>query len=914
MRFPIPLRLSIPIVLLLFGLVLGAFSLQRETAMSQSEIESEVKRFAASLGTQVSGKIEYHLSRNDSSGARLETSLTGTVPHLRHAIVLDDKNTVLNSSTYEFEGRRLADTPAALGSGTVERAREKMAAQLEVSLDRKTLVATFPFRLGLLPGEIRSSRVGALYLEFDLAHLKAQAYDAAINRSLAVGLFLAILCVLVWYYFNRTLTTRVARLVGVTRQLAEGDLDVIADLRGSDEISELSHAFDVMAAGIKERNQDIVAANQSLKQEILEHGRADQALRESESRFRAIADAMPIGVGITRISDDKIIYANEKLSRITGLPLSELKMGTAMNLYHDPCDREKIMSEFGREGSLRDREVEWKKPDGSPFWISLSAQKINLGGEACRLAGVVDITERKCAENALRESEERYRDLFENANDIIYTRDMDGRITSINRTAEIMTGYTRDELIGSLSSDAIAPEYRSLSEENQKKKLSGQATTTIYELEIVCKDGRKLPIEISTRLIYDKERPVGIQGIARNISERKQLEEQLRQSQKMESIGRLAGGIAHDFNNLLTAILGYCSIAARRLEPGNKLRADLAEIEKAGNRASELTSQLLAFSRRQVLQPKVIDLNSVVSDMEKLLRRLIGEDIEFTTRLDPDLGRVKADPGQIQQILMNLAVNARDAMIEGGRFQIETTNKKIDPSYAAQHPDVQPGHYVMIAVSDTGIGMDKETQSHIFEPFFTTKEQGKGTGLGLSTVYGITKQSGGHISVYSEIEHGTTFKVYLPRVDDNIESIHADSNRPETQVGTETILLVEDEDTVLDLVYKVLTMNGYKVLVASSATEAIELADSFPDEIDLLLSDVVMPKISGPELYKRLSIVRPRMKILFMSGYTDDSSFQRSLVDSETPFIQKPFTLDAFVGKVRSLLDADSETGTHDNS
>jgi two-component system, cell cycle sensor histidine kinase and response regulator CckA len=380
-------------------------------------------------------------------------------------------------------------------------------------------------------------------------------------------------------------------------------------------------------------------------------------------------------------------------------------------------------------------------------------------------------------------------------------------------------------------------------------------------------------------------------------------EEQLRQAQKMEAVGRLAGGIAHDFNNLLTVITGYSQLTLRSLHAEDPLRDNIEEIKKAGDRAAALTRQLLTFSRKQVLQPKVLDLNAVVSEIEKMLRRLIGEDIELRTALQPELGHIKADPGQIEQVLMNLAVNARDAMPNGGKLTIETQNVSVDEDFVKQHIAVIPGSYVMLAVSDTGIGMNEETQQRIFEPFFTTKELGQGTGLGLSTVYGIVQQSGGGLWVYSEVGRGTTFKVYLPRVDEEAQVYKPGLPAPEALSGKETILLAEDEEIVRNLVREVLKSHGYKVLEAANGGAALLLCERHQGPIHLMITDVIMPEMSGRELTDRLAGLRPEMKVLYMSGYTDNAIADHGVLEAGKNFIQKPFSPDALVGKVREVLD-----------
>lgn len=511
--------------------------------------------------------------------------------------------------------------------------------------------------------------------------------------------------------------------------------------------------------------------------------------------------------------------------------------------------------------------------------------------------------ERRRIADALQRSEERYRDIVENAHDIIYSHDLEGNYTSMNRAGARIIGYSTEEALTMNFSQTVAPDCLEKAREMIAEKLAG-INGTAYDLEIVAKDGRHIPVEINSNLVLRDGVPVGVQGTARDVTERKELEGQLRQSQKMEGIGRLAGGIAHDFNNLLTAINGYSELSMMQLEVEDPLFSNLQEIKKAGDRAASLTRQLLAFSRKQVLQPKVLDLNLVVSDLERMLTRLIGEDIELQAVLDPELGSIKVDPSQMEQIIMNLAVNARDAMPRGGKLTIETRNTVLDDEYARKHIAVIPGRFVMLAVSDSGTGIDPQLQSRIFEPFFTTKEVGKGTGLGLATVYGIVKQSGGNIWVYSEPGIGTTFKIYLPRTDEEVQTYkRSPANEPVLR-GTETILLVEDEEVVRQLACEVLRGCGYELLKAANGREALLICESHQQPIHLLITDVIMPGMSGPDLAGRLSEARPDLKILYMSGYADNAIIHHGVLNEGAEFIQKPFSTEGLAIKVREVLDA----------
>jgi signal transduction histidine kinase len=414
------------------------------------------------------------------------------------------------------------------------------------------------------------------------------------------------------------------------------------------------------------------------------------------------------------------------------------------------------------------------------------------------------------------------------------------------------------------------------------------------------KDGTEFPVEVSLSYV-DLEEGLFAIAFVSDISQRKLLEEQLQHAQKMEAVGRLAGGVAHDFNNMLTVISGYNRMLLDELSPSDPLRSYVEEALTAADRAAELTNQLLAFSRRQIMQPKVVNVNHVVKQSDKMLRRLIGEDIELVFLLKEDVGNIKVDPGHLEQAIINLAVNSRDAMPIGGRLTVETTNVYLDENYARSHVGVKPGDFVMIAVSDNGVGMDAATRQHIFEPFFTTKEKGKGTGLGLATVYGIVKQAGGDIWVYSEVGQGTTFKLYFPRVAE--ETAEAPTHEPaQPAQSLETVLVVEDEQAVRDLTVKMLQKLGYKILTAASGAEAIEISRMHAGPIALLLTDVVMPSMSGRQLADALRPQRPDMKVLFLSGYTEDTIVHHGVLDPNVQFLPKPFSREVLAKKMREVL------------
>ena len=508
---------------------------------------------------------------------------------------------------------------------------------------------------------------------------------------------------------------------------------------------------------------------------------------------------------------------------------------------------------------------------------------------------------RLAAEEALRRSEANFRSLVENAPYGIYKTDVEaGRFVSVNPAMVKMLGYESEAEV--LALDLATEIYREPGA--RTRLLPGLKRLEHFddlELEWKRKDGTPLTLRSSGRMVQDGNGELSFEAIAEDVTERRSLEHQLQQAQKMEAVGRLAGGVAHDFNNLLTVIRGYAELILAEADR-DRVTGHARNIMKASDRTAALTRQLLAFSRKQVLWPQVLDLNAVLAETQKMLPPLIGEDVRVIVIPDSKLGRVKADPGQVEQVLLNLAINARDAMPRGGKLLLETANVQCDESYCEMHPGARPGAYVMLAVSDNGCGMDPEIQAHIFEPFFTTKPKDRGTGLGLATVYGIVKQSGGHIWVYSEPGIGTTFKIYLPRVEGKVASAHPPARFEERAAVTETILLVEDEEAVRRLARSFLEQRGYQVLEAGNGVQALETSAGHSGPIHLLVTDMVMPGMRGRELAEKLSALRPGMKVLFVSGYSDGSIVENDELGPGSAFLEKPFGSDALARKVRQVL------------
>jgi PAS domain S-box-containing protein len=510
--------------------------------------------------------------------------------------------------------------------------------------------------------------------------------------------------------------------------------------------------------------------------------------------------------------------------------------------------------------------------------------------------------ERRRSEYAVRRYEQRFHELFENAKDILFTLNLEGNITSLNKSAEEVMGWARHEVLGRNIKNFVTPENLSLCTQ-MMQHIVNEEPSQHFEIGMLCKDGRKALLEVSAHLLHSEGKKEGVQGIARDVTERRDLESMVRHSQKLEAIGRLSGGLAHDFNNLLCVINGHAELLSERIEPTNSAVKSVTQIKKAVDSASSLTRQLLAFSRKQVFYPQILDLNTIVAETEKLLGRLIGENIEFLTSLQPALGRVRVDPVQVEQVLMNLVLNARDAMPQGGELRIETSNENLEEIQAFKRTIVPPGKYVVLKVTDSGCGMDDETQSRIFEPFYTTKELGEGTGLGLATVYGIVKQSGGFIWVDSDPGHGTTFRIYLPRVENPLAPLLDGPLRADPRKGTETILLVENSEPLRALAKEFLKGSGYAVLEAENGKEALHIVKAFSGPIQLLLTDVIMPAMGGKQLAEQLASLRPATKVLYMSGYPDDGIAQSGTLGAEIVFLQKPFTRETLLRKVRQVLD-----------
>ena len=658
----------------------------------------------------------------------------------------------------------------------------------------------------------------------------------------------------------------------------------------------------------------------AIARDITEAKAAEQALADSEEKYRGIFENAVVGF-FQSTPEGRFVTLNPAFAEMFGYDSPEAMIAAisdiATQYYCDPDDRRRYKERLQTVGSVEHFEFRARRRDGTPIWISNSTRGCyDDAGELIRYEGVViDITERKQAEAALIDSQRRFEQLARQSRTYTWEVDPEGRYTQVSRMVESVLGYGPDELVGHRT-------FYDIRTENERDSFAGpvaeaiESRTAIRNLvsPVRAKDGRIVWISTSAIPLTDEAGTLaGFWGTDMDVTERKQaeiereaLEDQLRQAQKMEAVGRLAGGVAHDFNNNLTVILGHTEMALTTLPETDPLHQRLLEIQKAGQRSASLTGQLLAFARKQTVAPSILSLNDAVEELLKMLKRLIGEDIDLLWHPSDELWPVRMDPGQVNQILANLAVNARDAIAGVGKLTIETHNATFDADYCRTHSGFLPGDYVTLQVSDNGCGMDAETLEWLFEPFFTTKELGKGTGLGLATVYGIVKQNRGFINVYSEPGAGTTFKIYLPRhLSGDATPVSAPSPEAAIPGGTETVLLVEDDRAVMQLAAMLLRDLGYTVIRAGTPREAVRQAEGLDGEIHLLMTDVIMPEMSGRELQQRLSRDRPEMRCLFMSGYTANVIAHQGILYDDVCFLQKPFSKEALAAKLREALTRD---------
>ena len=658
---------------------------------------------------------------------------------------------------------------------------------------------------------------------------------------------------------------------------------------------------------VRARTAELEAKNRELERESMDRCHALEALQLSESRLRMAMEAAQLRTWHWDVGLDRFEVVGER-SRETGpaLPLA----GSSLERFLEPVHRDDIgsvrdaLTQAVRSGDSLATEFRVLLPDGAMRWkVARGCAVRDANGQVSSLVGVVlDVTDRVRNEEQLHQSEERYRELFENANDIIYTHDLAGNFTSTNKAAERVLGYSQDEVVQLNVRDLVAPEQLETAQRMIARKVAGDASRTEYELEVCAKSGRRVTLEVNTRLVLRGGAIVGVQGIARDVTERKRLEWQLGQSQKMEAVGQLAGGIAHDFNNLLTAILGNAQLAQLGHALSDEVRECLTEIAGASHRAAALTGQLLVFSRQEQIDRRPMSLPGTLGEFMKMLRRIIGEHIDVRFAMRTDVPPVLADPAQIEQVVLNLAVNARDAMPNGGRLDIEVDEVTLTKPEASSTDAVPPGRYARLRFTDTGCGIRGDVMERIFEPFFTTKPVGEGTGLGLAVVYGIVRQHDGFIDVVSAPGEGTRFTVYLPAVNRDVPAAAEPSNA-HVSGGRETILVAEDEPSLRRLTERLLTGLGYNVIVAEDGIEALQLFHERRAEIDLLLLDIVMPGKGGRDVYAGVRALDSDVPVAFMTGYSADVAPHALGSDTDCRVLYKPYDLEALASTVREMLN-----------
>ncbi len=671
---------------------------------------------------------------------------------------------------------------------------------------------------------------------------------------------------------------------------------------------------------VRARTTDLQATVFRLHSEIANRKKVEEELRISEKWFRTAFNTSPDSIVVSRQEDGMILDINKGFTRLTGFSRKEAigKTSKELELWVDPKDRERMLDEFRRNGLITNLEITFNSVNG-PVLCLLSGCPMEVDGRTNLLIFIRDITEWMHAQNMLKEVEQKYELILEHANVIVWTYDMKAsHFLFASSALTTILGYTEEEAKTQCLEDVLTPASLQAAGKELLHLMDNWPETSRFHLEAehIHKDGSRIWLEVSgSRLMDGNEDSFLISGVSRDISERKQaefkqraLEDQLRQSQKMEAIGRLAGGVAHDFNNILTGINGNLALARMEIDSEDSAQELLQEVERASSRAANLTRQLLAFSRKQFFTLRALNLNDLVEDLKKMLAPILGETVRLETRLTEDPWEIRADAGQIEQVLVNLAVNARDAMPTGGTLRIETENRRVDEQISEKSESLNPGDYIVIRVIDTGSGIDEETRLRIFEPFFTTKSKGKGTGLGLAMVYGIIEQHGGHIEVISEIGRGTEFRVLLPRSQEKRQDSPVESlNLGDWPTGTETILFVEDERLVREIAIRTLHRLGYHVIEAAHGEEALERGREFQGDIHILVTDIVMPGMNGRELADEIVADRPGIKILFTSGYTDDIILRHGVRNREVNFLPKPYSPEIIARKVREILD-DSST------
>ena len=891
-RFPPPLRHTVTATLLLIGAAVLSISYVLETASSRRRVEATAERRLGVLGAVLSEEVSNAIRRGEApriSGAVIEAE-SGSDATV--ATLFDGSGRVRASTSEPWGSTALGSSPFAPLTASVEAVRSRGAASL-AHLTGNIRAYIVPVELAG-PGQI-GSETGALVIALDMTRSLAEGTATARRRIATVTIVMLVISLVAWLLFKRMLLFRVNHLVRAAHRVGEGDFTADFTLPGRDELAVLGGALARMTAQLRAHAGE-VRANRT-------------ALEASHERFAAVARATNDIIWDWDPRTDRI-WRNEAVRTLLGYdegwPADRLDW-----LRHvAPADHQRVEASFRQalaSGAANwSAEYQLRRADGSLADIFDRAVIVrDERGEPVRMVGAMtDVSAQRCAEK----EQTRLAAILEASPDFVGMADaVTLRVSWINRAGRRMVGLREDEDISHLHVQDFQPRWVLESLFDEIVAVAAAGGVWQGESGLLHRDGTEIPI---LKTVVAHRTRIGqaeyISTVARDIRDRKQLEAQLLQSQKMESIGRLAGGVAHDFNNMLTAIIGYTELAKAQLGDDHPAQDDLTSVHDAARRSAALTRQLLAFARKQVIMPRAVDLNALIGGLEGMLNRLLGEDIRLITRRDARTCPVLIDGGQFEQVLMNLAINSRDAMPDGGTLRIETANASLDEDWCHLHPGTVPGEYGLVRVSDTGSGMTRDVVAHLFEPFFTTKPSGEGTGLGLAMCYGIVKQSGGTIWVTSAPGEGTTFEIYLPRHLDAAAGVEHEAGPAArgTGGGTETILLIEDESFVRDLAERALTARGYRVLTAADGPTAIEVARTHTGGIDLVLSDVVMPHMGVAELTAKLRQHRPGVRVVFMSGYSEVAVHRHGVVETGARLIEKPFTPESLARQVRDAIDA----------
>ncbi len=892
MRSP-PLRVVLPVALALLGLVLSAVQFVHDRITSTRSLETVLERRAIALAHLTASAAERELLEGDLESVQDAVDQLALVPNQKRAIVYDAADRVLHASDYALRGVDLGEVPGmAPAAALVARARATEALQAEFSADRSTVRVAAPLHLTPLPGELRSSRLGVLYTETDLAWRKQETAAQGAERALLFSGVMILACVLVWGVLRATFTRHLDQISAAMAAYTAGRTDVRVPEGGSRELAGIARAL-----------------NQAMAQLSAEHA----ALRESEEKFSRMFQAAPVLVGLTELETGRFLDVNDEAVRVSGFSREELIGKTSVELgWFAADDRQRMLGLLREGGRVTGLDIKVRTKRGEVLDALFSAEVIAIGGQQRLLSITEDITERRWAERALRESEARFRLLAENSTDMISRHAPDGTYLYVSPACRRILGYEPEEVVGRTAFELIVPEDLAAAHRYQSEHAADSDVATItYRLRR--KDGTVVWVESMSHNIRDPRTGavVEIQVATRDISERKRAEEEqarlqamLIQAQKMEAVGHLAGGVAHDFNNILTAVLMNVDGLQADARLPDDVRAGLRELEDDARRAASLTRQLLTFSRRQLMQVTKVELNGLLANLLKMLRRLIGERIALD--LDAGAGELwlQADPGMLEQAVTNLVVNARDAMPGGGRISLRTQALDLDAAAAVANPEARPGRILCLEIRDDGSGMDEETARRAFEPFFTTKEVGKGTGLGLATVYGIVKQHDGWIELTTAPGRGTAFRLHFPaEPPPSAEAGGAEASG--ARGGQERVLVVEDEAMVRRMVVRTLERLGYRVEAAAHGAEALERWRAAAGAFELLVSDMVMPGgLNGLDLAEQLRREKPALRVILMSGYSPDLSDAEALQRAGMYHVAKPFEARALARRVREALDS----------